>query len=57
MSAHLRPVNATDFESALQRLRASVNEKGRELARVWEWNDKFGEMKRKHTQTHLSMYL
>ena len=42
----LRPVTMDDFESALSKLKRSVSEKGRELARVWEWNDEYGEIKK-----------
>jgi SpoVK/Ycf46/Vps4 family AAA+-type ATPase len=56
----LRPVTAEDFEKALNKLKRSVSEKGRELARVWEWNDEYGEIK-KEKKNHLphlaSMYL
>lgn len=41
-------------------LTASVSEKGRELARVWEWNEEYGEVKKKRSDAsaqHLSMYL
>jgi ATPase family AAA domain-containing protein 1 len=56
----LRPVTVDDFEKALGKLKKSVSEKGRELARVWEWNDEYGEIK-KEQRNHLphlaSMYL
>ena len=56
----LRPATAEDFDSALSKLKRSVSEKGRELARVWEWNDEYGEMK-KEKKNHLphlaNMYL
>lgn len=42
----LRPVTTEDFEDALTKLKRSVSEKGRELARVWEWNDEYGEIKK-----------
>mmetsp|Transcript_19209 Transcript_19209/g.44592 ORF Transcript_19209/g.44592 Transcript_19209/m.44592 type:complete len:1482 (+) Transcript_19209:146-4591(+) len=42
----LRPVTEDDFETALSKLKRSVSEKGRELARVWEWNDEYGEIKK-----------
>lgn len=45
-SQRLRPVNMKDFEKALSKLKRSVSEKGRELARVWEWNDEYGEIKK-----------
>lgn len=56
----LRPVNTVDFEKALSKLKRSVSEKGRELARVWEWNDEYGEIKKekKNNLPHLmNMYL
>jgi ATPase family AAA domain-containing protein 1 len=56
----LRPVNMEDFEKALSKLKRSVSEKGRELARVWEWNDEYGEIKqdKKNNLPHLhSMFL
>jgi SpoVK/Ycf46/Vps4 family AAA+-type ATPase len=56
----LRPVTADDFETALNKLKRSVSEKGRELARVWDWNDEYGEIK-KEKKNHLphlaNMYL
>ena len=56
----LRPVTAEDFDKALSKLKRSVSEKGRELARVWEWNDEYGEIK-KDKKNHLpqlaNMYL
>ncbi|KAL3917015.1 MAG: hypothetical protein SGILL_004910, partial [Bacillariaceae sp.] len=56
----LRPVTMDDFENALSKLKRSVSEKGRELARVWEWNDEYGEIKKEQTNhmPHLmNMYL
>jgi len=56
----LRPVGTEDFEKALEKLKRSVSENGRELARVWEWNDEYGEIKKqkKDSLPHLmSMYL
>merc|ERR1712154_109114 len=43
----LRPVQMQDFESAMRKLKRSVSEKGKELMRVWEWNDEYGEIKKK----------
>jgi SpoVK/Ycf46/Vps4 family AAA+-type ATPase len=43
----LRPVLMGDFESAMSKLKRSVSEKGKELLRVWEWNDEYGEIKKK----------
>ena len=56
----LRPVKTEDFEKALNKLKRSVSESGRELARVWEWNDEYGEIKkdRKNSLPQLmNMYL
>ncbi len=56
----LRPVTVNDFETALSKLKRSVSEKGRELARVWEWNDEYGEIKKEKSSNlpHLmNMYL
>ena len=56
----LRPVTVHDFETALSKLKRSVSEKGRELARVWEWNDEYGEIKKEKSNNlpHLmNMYL
>ena len=43
----LRPVQMVDFEKAMKKLKRSVSEKGKELMRVWEWNDEYGEIKKK----------
>ena len=56
----LRPVTMEDFESALGKLKRSVSETGRELARVWEWNDEYGEIKKEkknHLPQIMNMYL
>mmetsp|Transcript_761 Transcript_761/g.1355 ORF Transcript_761/g.1355 Transcript_761/m.1355 type:complete len:545 (-) Transcript_761:93-1727(-) len=45
----LRPVTTEDFERSLTKLKRSVSETGKELARVWEWNDEYGEIKRDQT--------
>ena len=42
----LRPVTMSDFESAMRKLKRSVSGTGRELTRVWEWNDEYGELKK-----------
>jgi ATPase family AAA domain-containing protein 1 len=47
----LRPVTMADFEKAVRKLKRSVSEGGRELARVWEWNDEYGEIKRDRKTT------
>eukprot|EP00545_Synedropsis_sp_CCMP1620_P013271 CAMPEP_0119010872 /NCGR_PEP_ID=MMETSP1176-20130426/5302_1 /TAXON_ID=265551 /ORGANISM="Synedropsis recta cf, Strain CCMP1620" /LENGTH=1272 /DNA_ID=CAMNT_0006963613 /DNA_START=229 /DNA_END=4047 /DNA_ORIENTATION=- len=56
----LRPVTADDFDKALSKLKRSVSESGRELARVWEWNDEYGEIKKDrkgHLPQLMNMYL
>lgn len=56
----LRPVVMSDFENALNKLKRSVSEKGRELARVWEWNDEYGEIKKEKSNRLpqlMNMYL
>lgn len=56
----LRPVTVGDFDKALSKLKRSVAENGREIARVWEWNDQYGEIKKDHKDqlSHLAnMYL
>jgi len=42
----LRPVTMKDFDSAMRKLKRSVSETGRELAKVWDWNDEYGEIKK-----------
>jgi len=56
----LRPVTMGDFEKAMTKLKRSVSEKGRELMRVWEWNDEYGEIKKKkrdHSPQLLNMFV
>lgn len=59
LSGHLlRPVTKLDLERALGRLSASVNERGREIAKVAEWNEQYGEIKqKKKRKPEFSMYL
>jgi hypothetical protein len=49
------------LQEARKRLTTSVSEKGRELARVWEWNEQYGEIKKKggeqSSRHNLAMYL
>lgn len=59
-NAPLRAVTLEDFRQAMQKLKASVNNDGRELQKVVEWNSKYGEFKRKSKSAgnaHLSMYV
>ena len=56
----LRPVTTADFDRALSKLKRSVSETGRELARVWEWNEEYGEIKRRDRNQFpkmMNMYL
>jgi len=56
----LRPVTKKDFDKALGKLKRSVSKGGRELARVWEWNDEYGEIKKErknHLTQLMNMYL
>jgi ATP-dependent 26S proteasome regulatory subunit len=53
----LRPVTRADLETALTKLTASVNERGREIARVADWNEQYGEVKKPKKRPHLPMYL
>lgn len=57
LNKKLRPVTNEDFRLALEKLSASVSAKGRELERVREWNNQFGEVRKKQRPAHLSMYL
>ena len=47
----LRPVCANDFTQAARKLKASVAENGRELQRVVEWNERYGEVKKAKKKT------
>eukprot|EP00953_Heterococcus_sp_UTEX-ZZ885_P021586 12037-Heterococcus_DN1.PRE.1 len=61
LTESLRTVTMEDFQEARKRLTTSVSEKGRELARVWEWNEQYGEIKKKggeqSSRHNLAMYL
>ncbi len=46
ISSTLRPVTMEDFLVVLKKMKASVDEDGRELQRVLEWNEKYGELKK-----------
>jgi ATP-dependent 26S proteasome regulatory subunit len=58
-SAPLRPVTMNDFLEVLKKLKASVDDAGREMQKVVEWNEKYGEVKRKTKRrpAQLSMYI
>jgi len=57
----VRPVAAADFDRAIARMKASVDEEGIELRRVQEWNLKYGELKtsrgKKKSAQQLSLYI
>jgi hypothetical protein len=57
----VRPVAAADFDRAISRMKASIDEGGRELQRVQEWNLKYGELKsvrgKKKSAQQLSLYI
>lgn len=55
----LRPVTMKDFQIAMKKLKASINDNGRELQKVVEWNEKYGEYKRsrKKSSSTLNLYV
>jgi SpoVK/Ycf46/Vps4 family AAA+-type ATPase len=61
----LRAVEPRDFAAAIDKLKASVNVNGREMQRLIEWNDKYGEIKQSNDQSigssrddeHLELYI
>lgn len=55
----LRPVEFADFKEAIRKLKASVSEHSRELQKIEEWNDKYGEIKncKKKRRNIASMYI
>jgi hypothetical protein len=63
VNAPLRAVTMEDFKHAMRKLKASVNDNGRELQKVVEWNNKYGEFKRKpgkgagNKPAHMTMYV
>jgi hypothetical protein len=63
VNAPLRAVTMEDFKHAMKKLKASVNDNGRELQKVVEWNNKYGEFKRKpgkgagNKPAHMTMYV
>jgi SpoVK/Ycf46/Vps4 family AAA+-type ATPase len=60
MNLPLRPVSLSDFEAAMKKLKSSIAETGKELQKVIEWNEKYGEMKRKkksNLSNAFSMYM
>ena len=60
VEAPLRAVALSDFKLAMKKLTSSVDENGREMQKVVEWNDKYGEIRRpnrKKKTSHLAMYI
>jgi len=57
LDAELRPVSKYDFMTAIKKLSASVSETGKDWAKLYEWNEQFGENKKRKKSTHTSMYL
>eukprot|EP01035_Chromulina_nebulosa_P019749 gene19749-25681_t len=60
VEAPLRAVALADFKLAMKKLTSSVDENGREMQKVVEWNDKYGEIRRpnrKKKTSHLAMYI
>lgn len=59
VSSPLRPVSLADFKIAMTKLKASVDDTGNEMQKVVDWNDKYGEVKKKSksNRAHLSMYI
>lgn len=56
--APLRPVGPEDFQQALAKLKASVSEHSRELEKVVDWNERYGEIKRsRRSPRSLSMFV
>ncbi len=54
----LRPVCMKDFQFAMKKLKSSINDNGREIAKVIEWNSKYGEIKRsKKKNMHVNLYI
>ncbi len=56
----LRAVTTADFKYAMKKLKASVNDSGRELQKVIEWNSKYGEVKNKkrgRSEIAMQMYI
>ena len=45
-SMRLREITTADLETAVKKLRKSVNDKSRELTKVYDWNANYGEVKR-----------
>ena len=56
----VREVSDADFQTAMKKLKASVDTLGREMSKVIEWNEKFGEYKKTNSRKSklgFSMYI
>ena len=55
----LRAVCSKDFKLAAKKLKASVNDNGREMTKVIDWNAKYGEIKdrKKKNKIAVNMYI
>ena len=55
----IRPILESDFTRAIKKLKASVNLNGREMQKILDWNDKFGEYKttEKKNKRNFSLYM
>ena len=55
----LRAVCSKDFKLATKKLKASVNDNGREMTKVIDWNAKYGEIKdrKKKNKIAVNMYI
>jgi ATPase family AAA domain-containing protein 1 len=56
----VREVSDADFQIAMKKLKASVDTLGREMSKVIEWNEKFGEYKKTNSRKSklgFSMYI
>ena len=59
-AAATRPVSEADFRAAIDKLKASVDEGGRELSKVYDWNTKYGEVskiKKKAPSASMALYI
>jgi SpoVK/Ycf46/Vps4 family AAA+-type ATPase len=54
-----RPVSMNDFHEAISKLKASVDNSGKEIQKVLDWNEKYGEIKKskKRSSSYMSMYI
>lgn len=48
----LRYVTLNDFKQALLKYKSSINENSREMKKVYEWNEKFGDSSTKNNKSN-----